>query len=72
MRCRGNVLLLAIIFLLLSSCTTVRPWERGYLAKKEMAWKSDILAETLNSHVYFSKEASSGGSSASGGGCGCN
>ena len=72
MTSRGKFLLLIAFVLVLGSCTTVRPWERGYLAKKEMAWKSDILAEALNSHVYFSKEASSGGSSASGGGCGCN
>ena len=57
---------------LLSACTPVAAWERGTLAKPEMALQSDPLAATLNNHVYFSKEASSGGNSASGGGCGCN
>lgn len=56
----------------LSSCTQVRPWERGYLAKEEMAWDSDVLERQLNDHIFFSKEASSGGNSAAGGGCGCN
>jgi len=50
----------------------VRAWERGYLAQPEMAWQPDRLAAALNKHVYFSKEASSGGNSAAGGGCGCN
>lgn len=55
-----------------SACTQVRPWERGYLAKQEMAWAADPLERALNEHIFFSKEASSGGNSAAGGGCGCN
>jgi len=58
--------------LALSSCTPVRAWERGYLAKREMAWEPDGLKAALDQHVFFSKEASSGGNSAAGGGCGCN
>ncbi|PCJ17668.1 MAG: hypothetical protein COA96_17575 [SAR86 cluster bacterium] len=64
--------LLVTILSLLSSCTEVRAWERGYLAKDEMAWESDSLESALNDHIFFSKEASSGGNSAAGGGCGCN
>lgn len=56
----------------LTSCTQVKPWQRGYLAKEEMAWRTDPLEGALNDHIFFSKEASSGGSSAAGGGCGCN
>jgi len=57
---------------LLTSCTEVRAWERGYLARSEMAWDSDTLESALNDHIFFSKEASSGGNNAAGGGCGCN
>jgi len=64
--------LLLISVSLLTACSQVRPWERGYLAKKEMAWESDVLESALNDHIFFSKEASSGGNSAAGGGCGCN
>ena len=53
-------------------CTTVQPWERGNLARSEMSWDPDALHTSFNNHVYFSKEASSGGKSTSGGGCGCN
>lgn len=64
--------LLLISISLLTACSQVRPWERGYLAKKEMGWESDVLESALNDHIFFSKEASSGGNSAAGGGCGCN
>ena len=58
--------------LTLSACTTVKPWQRGHLARAEMAGVIDPLQDQINSHVYFSKEGSSGGVSAQGGGCGCN
>jgi len=66
------ILILPVLGLLLASCTPVRAWERGYLAKREMAWEPDGLKSALDKHVFFSKEASSGGNSAAGGGCGCN
>ena len=43
---------------LLAACSQVQPWERGYLAKQEMAWDSDPLERALNDHIFFSKEAS--------------
>ncbi|MFQ3281113.1 MAG: hypothetical protein ACI9S6_001454 [Reinekea sp.] len=66
--------LVAIIALiiLMSGCSTVSPWQRGTLAKSEMSWAPDKLENTLDGHIYFSKEASSGGTAAAGGGCGCN
>lgn len=72
MRQLRATLLLSILSLLLSSCADVRAWERGYLAREEMAWDPDALESSLNDHIFFSKEASSGGNSAAGGGCGCN
>jgi hypothetical protein len=62
------------VTLLLSAtgCQQVKPWERGHLAKTEMAWSGDPLESLLQDHIFFSKEASSGGDSAAGGGCGCN
>jgi hypothetical protein len=58
--------------LLLAGCATVQPWQRGDLARATMAWEPDPLAATLDGHVYFSKEAASGGAGLGGGGCGCN
>ncbi|PCH60201.1 MAG: hypothetical protein COC19_06175 [SAR86 cluster bacterium] len=62
----------SLVATLLSACVEVKPWQRGYLAKDEMAWQVDGLESALNKHITFSKEASSGSSSAAGGGCGCN
>ena len=65
--------LIPILFIgSLFSCQQVRPWERGLLARPEMAWDSDPLGALLQDHIFFSKEASSGGDTAAGGGCGCN
>jgi hypothetical protein len=50
----------------------VRPWERGRLATPAMQLDADLLDLELDDHIYFSKEASSGGRSFGGGGCGCN
>lgn len=54
-----------------SGCTTVKPWQRGYLSKDVMT-TTDPLRSSLDNHIYFSKEGSSGGGQAAGGGCGCN
>ncbi len=65
------------IFILLtvvlaSGCTTVKPWQRGYLAEDVMSASTDPLRASLDNHIYFSKEGSSGGGQSAGGGCGCN
>jgi len=66
--------LLALAMTSLSACSSlgVEPWERDLLAKKEMALTSSPIDAALDDHIYFSKEASSGGKSFAGGGCGCN
>jgi hypothetical protein len=64
---------LALIFIvLLCGCETVQPWERGTLAKQEMEWQGDVMEANLRDQIHTSKEASSGGAGAAGGGCGCN
>ncbi len=50
----------------------VKPWQRDVLARQEMQLDSDPLDAAIDDHMYFSKEASSGGRSYAGGGCGCN
>lgn len=59
---------------LLCACAMQPPqaWEKGNLAKREMTLNADPLDETFMQHVYYSKEAASGGSGVGGGGCGCN
>lgn len=58
-----------------AACNTlqpVQPWEKGYLARPAMTFEGDTLEAAYNEHIYFSKEAASGGYGVGGGGCGCN
>jgi len=73
-RPKFKLTLLAVVIANLSACSNlgVEPWERDLLAKKEMALTSSPIDAALDDHIYFSKEASSGGKSFGGGGCGCN
>jgi hypothetical protein len=50
----------------------VKPWQRGVLAQEAMQLNASPLDRAIDDHLYFSKEASSGGRSFAGGGCGCN
>ena len=60
--------------LVLTGCSSmgVEPWEQDVLAKEEMQLIVDPLEMAIDEHIYFSKEASSGGRGFGGGGCGCN
>ena len=71
---RHTILALAPLLAVLGGCSSlgVQPWERGTLAKPEMELNSQPIVSALDDHIYFSKEASSGGRSFGGGGCGCN
>ena len=66
--------LAAMTVLLFAGCASmgVEPWERDVLAKQEMQLTTDELEAATDDHIYFSKEASSGGRGFGGGGCGCN
>jgi hypothetical protein len=67
-----TLLALSAVMVLLQGCTHVAAYQRGALSKPEMAWNPDHQDATLQKHIYFAKEASSGGAEAAGGGCGCN
>lgn len=60
--------------LTLSACSlqAVEPWERDVLAQKKMLLIPDPVENSLDEHIYFSKEATTGGQGVGGGGCGCN
>jgi hypothetical protein len=63
---------LAVIAVSLSACAGVEPWDRDVLARPDMQIVSDPIEAAADEHIYFSKEASSGGQGFGGGGCGCN
>jgi len=72
-----KALLIMMGVITLSACSNltpkeVKPWERGTLARDDMKLVPDEVHTGLDEHIYFSKEAASGGSGVGGGGCGCN
>ena len=63
---------LALTALVLTGCQNVKPWQRGTLADVTMRPDRDPIGRTFNEHVWFSREAATGGTGVGGGGCGCN
>ena len=55
-----------------AGCATVHPWDRDLLAEKKMQVNAIPHESVVDEHIYFSKEGSTGGQRAAGGGCGCN
>ena len=69
----GSVVAALALFLLLAGgCETVKPWQRETLADPIMQPGRNPIAAAQLDHVYFSREAASGGKTVGGGGCGCN
>ena len=65
-----RIFLLALVTL--AGCTPVAPYQRGYLARPDMALEAGIGNSKALEKTYSAKEAASGGASVGGGGCGCN
>jgi hypothetical protein len=64
-------LLLLVLSVCASGCAPVAAWERGNLAKPQMALDPYPMLNEMRGHNYGSREAVAGGSSSGGGGCGC-
>jgi hypothetical protein len=67
-----KILGLLAVCLALQACASVEPWQKDVLARPEMSLDAYPIDAALDDHIYFSKEASSGGRGFGGGGCGCN
>ena len=69
-----RIALLGMALASLAGCASVgiKPWERDILARPEMALDANPIDTAFDEHIYFSKEAASGGRGFGGGGCGCN
>jgi hypothetical protein len=65
-------LLLVVLACLASACATVRPEQRAVLADPTMRFEGEPGEKAAQEHVLENREASYGGSSVRGGGCGCN
>ena len=60
------------VSLLDTACARVAPYQRGYLARPDMAMEPDAGTAKALDKLYSAKEAARGGASVGGGGCGCN
>ncbi len=76
-----NKLLTIFICVFMAACSTVKnvsvhedvkPWEKDILARESMQLPQDKMFSYSDDHIFFSKEASTGGNGVGGGGCGCN
>ncbi|MBM3203613.1 DUF4266 domain-containing protein [Candidatus Woesearchaeota archaeon] len=69
---RHHRLLFACLIPLLSvGCVQVAPWQRGHLAKPQMALDPHPGQTAFREHIYGGRESATGGAPVSGGGCGC-
>jgi hypothetical protein len=55
-----------------AGCVTVRPEQRAVLADPTMRFEGEPGEKAALEHVLENREASFGGGSVRGGGCGCN
>ena len=74
---RVSASVLLVLCALAGGCSSARlvrvqPWERAALADYTMQPERDPLQSAMSEHIYFSREASSGGRGVGGSGCGCN
>ncbi|MCC7136390.1 MAG: DUF4266 domain-containing protein [Nitrosomonas sp.] len=68
----GRWLCLLLVVGVLTGCVQVAAWERGNLAKPQMALELHPLQANTRAHNYSSREAGANAhSDGGGGGCGC-
>jgi hypothetical protein len=73
-RAAFTLVTLIILTAQLGACAQIgpQPWEKDLMARREMQVNGYPLQAAADDHIYFSKEAASGGRGFAGGGCGCN
>ncbi len=71
-RLRIIPLTLGLIAFALGGCASVQPWEHAAFADYKMNPARDPIKTASDEHVYFSREATTGGQGVGGAGCGCN
>lgn len=69
---RGRLVALVLAAVLAGGCAAVEPYQRGYLARPDMAFDPTPGTGRALEKTYAAKEGASGSGSVGGGGCGCN
>jgi hypothetical protein len=63
--------LIPLFAIVIGGCAEVAVWERGDLARPDMALEPHPTQRAMHEHVHASREAGSAGATGQGGGCGC-
>lgn len=66
-----SLLILFIISVFLTGCTTVQPWERERLSDPNMIFDENPIIKGMQEHYINIREGSEGGNGSQSGGCGC-
>jgi hypothetical protein len=64
-------ILILLIFITISGCAVVQPWERERLADPNMMFDENPIQKGIKEHYINIREGSEGGTGSQGGGCGC-
>jgi hypothetical protein len=64
-------ILILLIFMTISGCAVVQPWERERLADPNMMFDENPIQKGIKEHYINIREGSEGGTGSQGGGCGC-
>ena len=67
-----SISVLCLLSLAAGACATVRPEQRAVLADPTMRFEGEPGEGAVEEHVLENREASFGGGTVRGGGCGCN
>ena len=65
------LMLILMLMVLSTACTTVQPWQREILSEPIMKLDENPLNKALHEHYLIYHEGSAGGTGSQGGGCGC-
>jgi hypothetical protein len=65
-------LLWLVVLMAACACAPVAPYQRGYLARPDMAFEETPGTAKAIEKVFVAKEASTGAATVGGSGCGCN
>lgn len=67
-----RIITLCLAICACSACSHVAPYEREYLSRPSMTPATEAQEQAFQAHLRESREGATAGSSAAGGGCGCN
>lgn len=69
---KTKIVSICILLVLLSSCESVKEYQKGKLNDSEMALSNRKIQKTENSFQTYREGASGANGGKTGGGCGCN